>query len=345
MLTLAQATKETRTLLKFGGIIVGAIFLIIILFNFSSSIRSTFFPPPPPPPEQKFGKLPKVDFPTSENLKINYRLNTITGTLPAFPDRLKVYSIKKPEPNLLNLQNVRNNLKNVNFTTGETELSETVFKWTNTTTPIRTINYDILSNNFDISSDYLNNNSFSTENLPLDKQAQSFVINFLTNSGENLDDIDRENASISYFKILNNNLVRVNNPQEAQTVKVDVIQKAIDQLNIFYPEFEGSTMSFLIGSDGSQPIIFQAHFKHQPINTNSSSTYPIITSQQALEQLKQGKAYIFNPEKKQNVEITDIYLGYYLGEKDQEYLMPIVIFKGKNFQAYVQAIPDSSITK
>ncbi len=98
-------------------------------------------------------------------------------------------------------------------------------------------------------------------------------------------------------------------------------------------------MSFLIVSGLSKPEIAQVDFSHQEIS-DENATYPIITSGQAFDALKNGQAHIASYEGEgKDISIKEVFIGYYLGDIRQDYLAPVIIFKGTdNFIAYVPAI-------
>ncbi len=87
--------------------------------------------------------------------------------------------------------------------------------------------------------------------------------------------------------------------------------------------------------------VIGANYQHQEIY-KESATHPINTAEQVSTELKEGKAYLASYSKNtQNILIKNVFLAYYIGEKRQDYLMPIVVFQGDNdFYAYVPAITD-----
>jgi len=74
MTQLSEATRLTRQIIKFGSIALGTVFLVFLMYNIIVFAKDTFFPSPPVPPEEKFGKLPQIEFP-QESLEINYKIN------------------------------------------------------------------------------------------------------------------------------------------------------------------------------------------------------------------------------------------------------------------------------
>ncbi|MCL5432856.1 MAG: hypothetical protein M1524_01950, partial [Patescibacteria group bacterium] len=70
------------------------------------------------------------------------------------------------------------------------------------------------------------------------------------------------------------------------------------------------------------------------------ATYPIKTADESFSDLQRGDAYIVSYDGTDpNIKIKNVYLGYYLGDTEQDYLMPIVVFEGNdNFVAFISAI-------
>jgi hypothetical protein len=358
MVSLADISDDTRKFLKYGGIGLGALIILFIGIKTVGLIINVLFPKPAPPPEQKFGKLPGIQFPnTSGQQDITYSLNTITGALPNFPDRLPVYKFTQNEPSLLALQNVREILSPLGYTLNETQLSNTLFQWSNPDGSL--IQYDIVNNNFKISSNYLYTTaSQSAYSFPDTSQIIEYPLTYLGKINEDTSDVDSSLTQVSYYNIGGNQLVPTENPSTAQVARVDMYQNNVpvdpftpfqDQvtdLPIFYANPGKSSLYFLLEPLNFDLKVVEAQFNHQTINlenTDAFSTYYIKTAQQAFNDLKSGNAYIINTGTAKTVQINDIELGYYAGDGTNEYLMPIVVFKGDGFTAYVNAIPTSSI--
>ncbi|OGH11920.1 MAG: hypothetical protein A2857_05710 [Candidatus Levybacteria bacterium RIFCSPHIGHO2_01_FULL_36_15] len=341
---LAQATRFSRAVIKytiFAGI---GLFIFYIILSIFTAVVPILFPPKTPAPTLAFGKIKKISYPPYPQV-LNYQINTISGNLPTFPTQIKIYKIKKSTPTLYSLRDVRARVSGQGFSKRETKLSDVLFRWNNERIPEKSIKYNILTHEFYISSNYLNDQSqIPIGNPPSGNKAFTSIINFLGGMGQDLSDIDQLKNYVFYFKIANNSLVRLNNLNEAQVVRIDLFQKPIDKIDIYYPHLEGSTMRFWIAKSNSYNVnILEAFFKHQQADLSYFATYPIKSSSQAFEDLRSNRAFIYNPQNQQNIVITDSALGYFIGVADQDYLIPIIVFTGKNFKAYVQALPDSVI--
>ena len=84
----------------------------------------------------------------------------------------------------------------------------------------------------------------------------------------------------------------------------------------------------MTGSGGVKRII-AAEFHYYPTDENKFSTYPLITSEEAWNQLRDGKGYIANYNSDiSEVIIRKIYLAYYDAGQYVEFYQPVMVFEG-----------------
>ncbi|QQG41053.1 MAG: hypothetical protein HYV37_01875 [Candidatus Levyibacteriota bacterium] len=347
MPTLHAVTEETKQITKWAVITVFALILLFFVVRFGTTIKEYFYPTPPAPPTVAFGKLPSLIFPNnSTDKKLLYSLDTITGTLPNFPDRTTVYSIDESQPNLLGLQNAQKKVEAIGFNNSPYPLSENTYIWTETASPFRKLILNIVSNNFTLSSNYLLNPDLLIKTpVPDQASAQTSATNFLTRLSLFPNDIDIAKTKTTLLTIQNQRLVEASSPSTAQVVRVDFYQKDINQIPIYYPNPPQSIIYFILTGGRFDEEIIEAKFNHSTINQTSSATYPIKTADQAFAELQKQKAYLASYFGNQDIiRIKNVSLGYYLGDPPQTYLMPIIVFEGDNgFFAYVPAITDAWI--
>ncbi len=116
MFSLHKVTEETKLIFKWLAIGISTAVLLVVLFRVGGNVKEYFFPTPPAPPTVTFGILPAIPFPkNSINKKLTYSLDTVAGTLPPLPDRATVFETQKRTPNLLDLKNAQEKVKNVDF--------------------------------------------------------------------------------------------------------------------------------------------------------------------------------------------------------------------------------------
>lgn len=366
---------------------VGAILLLVVLFRGTTFIKNLIAPPVIAPPNIEYGVLPQIQFPASTVTRtFSYSLNTLSGGLPEYPDRLVVFPVQIAEPNLLNLQKARKMVANIGIetTTGgaitEQNKGNATYEWDQQEGLQKKILLNIIHFDFSMTSNYLADQTvLSGQFLSNETAAVDATKTFLTAMGIFPSDIDLDRTKNpdtglhfltfpQLYGIQNGSLVRATSLSKAQLIRVDLyqnnlgyeiltgaqgdphmIKKSSFSLPILYAHPPYSTMTFWVGSGTQAPTIVAADFFHQMIATPSASqlaTYPIKTTQEAYNDLKNGKGYIasFTGTDSQ-IAIDTIYMGYYAGDNVQPYLMPIFVFEGNNgkFFAYVSAIQNRVI--
>ena len=347
MPTLNQISIETKTITKWGGIILGILFMLFILFKLGVFIKDTFYPTPPPPPTVGYDILNPIEFPDQEEKNFVYTLNTVTGKFPDFSDRAKIFKIAKAEPDLLALRKAKDKMYEAGFFQNPILIGQNVYKWTSDKPFSKAISYNILTLDFNLTSSFLSNeNAASGKSFPLEETtitdvASSFFSNLNSFPEE---EINLDRTIVNLFSIKNSVLIPATSISNAQAARVYFFQSNEDEKPIFYSNPKTSPINTLITGGDNQPQISEASYFYQKI-TNESETYPIKTAEQAFEELKEGRGYIASyPQNLTEISIKDVYVGYYIGDKKQNYLMPIIIFEGDNgFFAYVSAVTDEWI--
>lgn len=335
MVKLADIDSEIRI----GGKVVGAalagIALLFVLFVGGQFIKNVFFPAPVAPPAEKFGTLAIIPFPEQEEKNLTYTVNTLTGTLDELPGRMKVYKIKRPATSLVALANARNILSNAGYTLAETKINNEVYQWTNPDGT--TIQYNINNNDFKVTSNFINEppevgvgGSATTK-----EGSYQTAIDFLQSINGDVSNLDPEKSKITYLKIQDGDLVGAASQDDSQFVRIDLFPKDLDKHSVYFPNPSESPMYFILKNNGSNALIVAASYSN-PL-PGESSEYPTKTVAQAYQQLKTGNAYVIYTGKSNNIDITEVAQGYYVGP-DQEYLLPIIVFSGSGFTAYVNAL-------
>lgn len=343
MLTLHSATEMTKNILKWLGISIAAILLVVLLFRGGKALLHVLFPKSPAPPTVSFGKLSPILFPHDNATgPFTYHLDTVSGTLGTFPDRAKVYKAVQAVPNLLNLQDARTKVAKVGYSTSETVVTDTVYSWEDDQKPDRVITYNIVSDDFTIASNYFTYPEIlNPTNMPTQDQANFYVQNFLDNLGILPKDIDTSKTTDQLLGIQNETLYAASSLSTAQLIRVDLFQKGLDKLPIYYQNPPNSSMYFLVGDSGNSGNgqLVEANFYHQGIS-DASATYPLKPIDQAFDELKKGKGYIASYYGTGNtISIKNVFLAYYIGNEKQDYIVPIYVFAGKDgFYGYVVAV-------
>lgn len=351
MATLNVVKKETKIVLKWSGIFFLTIFLLFIGVRLLPLVINFFIPPPPP--EAAFGKLPPILFSNQKKENISYSLDILTSFLPNFSDRAKVYKITPEPPMLEGLEKTRQKVSEIGFKSDGVQIAEDTFQWVDqpkpsekTKTLQRTIVMNIFSSDFTLSSPYLVTPSLQVfSGINEVNQTIKTAKSFLSDMALLPQDIDESKTKTTLYSILESTLVPTTKISDAKIVKVDFFQKDLDRLPIYYDQGISSTVNFLVGKEKDILEVVSGRFFHKNIS-ETSSTYAIKTASEAYSELQQGKTYIASkPTGMVEFTIKKVFLGYYMGANQQEYLMPVVVFEGSNdFIAYVSAIKDEWIS-
>lgn len=343
-MTLHQVIEKTKKLLIAVGVITLGVLLVVFLVNVGRVLKERYFPDQKPPPT--FGKLQPTVFPRSSiTRKLLYRIDTLSGTLPTFPKELSVFAISQPQPSLLSLQKAKAGVAKIGFVNDPVTFSDTLYLWNDEAPPFRKLILDVVSLRFLLLSNfYLNEEVLRATNLPRENEAvqiaQSFLSTILLP-----DDIDEAKTKTTLFAINNSKLVETTKAANANVIEVDFFQRMVNDLPIYYGNHPHSLMQVFIAG-GREPSVVQANFSYQRVDA-SSSLYPLTTAEEAFKLLQEGKGYIASYKGSSNdVVIRNALLGYYLGEKKQEHLVPIVVFEGDDdFIAFVPAVTNEWIRK
>jgi hypothetical protein len=301
-----------------------------------------------------------------------------------FPDRVIVYPVVISEPNLLNLDQARSKVQALGFvdqlgkTLPEIPRGGPNYEWDEPNGFQRRIIYNIVNNSFSMTSNYLTSLAvLNAQNLGDQNAAVATVQNFMGNLGSIPSDVDlnltqNPDPNITYtttpqlFSIISGQLTPTSSLSNTQVIRVDLYQKEIDysltagtnqdlthfqnfdmKLPIMYPHPPFSTMNFLVASGDNQALVVSAIYNHQTVNLlpDTQATYPIKTPQQAFDDLKNGKGYIASYSGNDSqILINNVSLAYYIGQTEQPYLMPVIVFQGQNgFFAYVSAVTDDAL--
>jgi len=350
--------------LGFVGIII-----LFFLFRLGAFIKDTFFPAAALPANAKFGTLTALEFPKSTiNKSLTYRINTVSGQLPQLPDRLNVYKIKQSQPNLLNLDKAKEKATRLDFTDDhsrvlpETALDDINYEWQEVTGIRRKIRFNTVTFDFTLTSNYLSSLTvLNAKDLSDEEHALNTALSFLASINQSPPDVDKTKTTTELYAIKDGALVASSSLSKAHVIRVDLHQKDVSyELNtgiplssggtkkikttlpILYPHPPYSTMNFWIASGQSAQQVVMANYiyKEPDVSKDIEATYPIKTPAVAMEELKNGKAYIATYFGSQDeIAINKIYLAYFLGESAQQYLMPIIVFEGDDgFFAYVSAV-------
>lgn len=346
MPSLSIVRTDFRKILKWAGAILAVLICIFIVFKILMTIKNIVFPPPPPQATSTFGKLPVIDFPQNIQKDFTYEIDTLTGDLPSLPLLTNVYKMEERGPDLLAVYKASNQLAALKFNKTPQQISDFIYKWTSSEPPNQVIVKDIRLDEFNLTSSYLNLESSITERFESETEAKDRSIKFLQELNMNIEDLDQEKTKVEYQILKNGAINSTAKHFNSNIATVYFFQKAKDEVPIVYPQGKNSSMRILIAAGSYKDWVLEANYSNQKI-LEASSTYPLKSAEQALEDLKNKKAFILSHSgENTNIKIKNVYLALYSEGKLQKYLTPVIVFEGdNNFIAYVPAITDEWFDK
>ena len=340
MPTLSVIKYDFIKILKWVGLILGILIGVFLLIKGIFFIKEIVSPTPPPPPTAAFGKLPPVYLPSGIKKNFTYEVDTISGQLPLFPDRTKVYKMEFTEPDILAFERMSQKAATLGFDTKAEQLSDSIYRWKIQDPIIKTLVINARSSEFSLISNFLlNENLFSDREIMREEDAITIAKSFLYSLSLYPEDLDESKTKTKLLSINKGVISDVDKVTKAKLISVYFFQKDRDEMPIAYPSGTGSTMNITLAGAGSNMQVIDARFFYQK-TLDESGTYSIISSEQAFDLLKNGKAYVASHKSKNlNIVIKKVYLAYYSTGRSQKYLTPVIVFEGKDdFIAYVSAV-------
>ncbi len=347
MPTLSVVRTDFIRISKWVGLILGILFGIFLLVKGVFFIKEIISPTPPPPPTVAFGKLSKAYIPKGIKKDFRYIIDTLSGDLPAFADRVSVYKINQGEVDILRVERTTQKVATLGFNIKPEQLSDTLYRWRVNEPYPKSLVINIRSQELNLQTAFLTNaDLLYSKNILGKDEAINKAKSFLYALSLFPDDIDETKTKTKSLSVKNGVISPAISISDTDLITVYFFQKDVDGLPIVYPSGTGSLINLTIAGGGADHEVVDARFFYQKIG-DEGATYPILTSQEAFEKLKKGQAYIASYEAGDlEIVIKKVYLAYYMSGRVQKFLLPVIVFEGKNdFVAYVSATADEWIDK
>ncbi len=345
--TLTKMTQFGRVAVKVVVISLVALMVGRVAVTAAYNYYIAMNPEPPPPPTRGFGILPALQFPEqlASEKPTSYILETPTGGFADFGDRAKVFLMTYPEPSLLADEQAKRTAARLGFT-GEPEvISSSYYRWTRLQPLFATLDLDINTLHFTITTDYLSRPELLySSQLPTNFDAVQSAKGFINSAGLLPADTATSSGSVKMLKASGTEFVKAVSLSDADLLQVDLYRTPIDeQYEIFTPDDTG-TIHAVVGNGGLNNSILKYTFAHHTIDYSQFHTYPLRTPESAWNVLKSGEGYVaVNGDSGQAV-IRRVILGYYDSPDPQPYFQPIYVFLGDDgFIGYVSALDPQSV--
>lgn len=286
--------------------------------------------PPQETPTARFGKLTRpILQPSSQG--ISFSIETVSGKPPTLPKVLPVYKFSTPTPNLLDADRTARIASSFGFEGSPTSTDGKNLTFTDSRKPGQKLVIDQVSKNFSIQTDNLAGSPIPKTPPPDSAEALvSYGRDLLNSAGLLSADLKKSPAAVIYQKFSSNILISAASVSEGNFARIDIFSDQIGGYPILTSKKGQALISFTISSAFSfQKTIALASFTHWNIESESSSTYPILSVSDAIGRLQAGQAAAATDfAGVTNVIVQNISLGYLETKDYQEYLQPVYLFDG-----------------
>ncbi len=348
MASLSETAYYSRNFIKYGLSILIGLVIFRGLFIMALRVYNELNPPPPPLPTVKYKVLPRPPLISAESLPqtFTFKLETPDGTTTlenlksqrTIPDQLKVFRTIQSGPDLLGVERIKERAALLGFSSEPESIGENSHRFRKNNNQVLDINE--VTQTFRL---YQDSSSIQIpQSIPKTNQEALTIIK--TNLPRNLypTDIDKDSIKYSYFRVDGSGLSEVTSLADAEYIRVDLFRSSLEDLPVFTSKYDEGQIWGMVSGLSSGSNILELNYKYYPIEIEEFSTYPIISSLDAWNELGKGGGTVVklgdNPSG--NITIRRIYLGYFDStETFQKFIQPIYVFEGDNdFVAYVPAI-------
>jgi hypothetical protein len=356
-MSLFEISAEVRVIIKWVLIGIAGLFVAWILFISLRALIVSLTTNKEILPSTSFGKLPLPLQPNANLSKIQFDLDTGSGSLPSNPALLSVYPIPEPAGKLNSLDLAQNRVQSLGVIGKPKSISPTLYQFQDIRTPAKSITIDIVTGNFTYTFDWIADPSAvkKTFDAPVDAAAKSIATSFANSAVVGTNDLEKGETKTTYVKIAGAERTKVSSPSEANAVEVQIYRAKIDEVyRIVSTDPTKSLINALVVPENADKQVLQVNFTHWLIDFEQDSTYPLRSTNQAFEDLKKNKANVVvgKLDGVDRIRITNVELAYLETERYIPYLQPVYIFSGdafagrgkSNFVAYVPAISEDWLT-
>jgi len=325
-----------------GAIVVSII--ILILFRLGGVIKNQLIPTPPSPATIAFRVLPKLDFSEGYEPLVGTRflIETISGDLPSFGEKAKVFEIKNPISKFGDLEKVINNAKRAGFSNPPIKITNEIAIFEDPKDNSRILTVGTISGSIALKSSYLTNPVIITPNSQSQRKAQEKVSGFFGQLKVPLQFFPEESITFEEYKIENGILEKSVSQSTTNLVKVIFNNLDLDEIPIINPDGENP----LVWGLANDSIVVSAQFVSNDIQRHRFSTYPLRGVDLALEDLRRGNGALNKKPNSNTFPIRKVQLAYLETKGEQEYLQPVYVFESDNgLIAYTSAVKDTFISK
>ena len=345
MATLTEVAGVSRKGIKWGVLVLVVLMLIPGIWKFILATYARLNPPPPPPPTVRYGKLPKLNFPTSVGEATpEIKLETIEGSLPSnLPNTAKVYLVSINRSLLFAEDRARDKAKRLGFTTDFVRMDEQVYRFVHQSEPAEMV-VNSISGGFAYRLDWTQDKVIPTSHaVPVGNAAVGEAKSWLSQLGLLPPELAEGSGVFSYFVAAGSAMVPTDLFYEANFTRVDLFRANKNELRIMAAGGNTSPVAIIFTGVGGPRRVISANYQYSDTQDTEFATYPLKGIQSAWEELVAGKGYLAK-RVGPKVTVRKVGLAYYEANEPQNFLQPVYVFQGDaEFVGYVQAVADEYV--
>lgn len=343
--TLTQTASLLRKLINISVVMIVVLMVGRVFFTSLIAYIKSLNPPKAAPPTVGFKQLPKLVFPNQTELPKSYKLETIGGKLPAFGDRAKVFFMPTAQPSLTAVEKAKKRAASLGYVFEHEEIDSRTYRWTLTTPLLSTLQMDILTGTFDITTNWTSHPELLSQQQTINSTTLiNKVKSVLSQSGGLSADIAAGPAKTKLVKAIGGKLLEADSLSDADFLQVDLFRKLIDDKysSVTVRGKEGPVHA-LVAPDGT---VLALDAKVYPVEYEIVETYPIISSETAWKILSSGSGYVAQKGTQDTAIVRSVSLAYLEPDTEIPYYRPVYVFEDdKGFVGLVDAIDPTWIAK
>jgi len=339
MATLTETATLAKNLVLRLGQIFAVILVLFLAIRFGSAIFRSFVPSSPAPATVAFSKLPVIDLSEGEKIPagMEFKIETITGDIPGLAQSAKVFTVKKNEATFGILEEANKKAASLGFSQTPTEVNMGLAKYIDSRRPDKLLTVETATDNFNLQSDFLADKSIISTRPKSLEDATNMAFAVLGVFGISEKNYPLEKVSTISYKIEGSNLTSVSSLSQANIVRVVFGRVDLDNLPIFYINFEDPLVWGLV----REKEVLAAEKTAREIEKFKFATYPLKGAKAAFEQLKGGQGVLNKVPSGNTFVIRNVKVGYVEGRLLQDFLQPVYIFESdNNLKAFIGAVGD-----
>ncbi len=356
---------------RYAGIaVLGLLFIFLLIYTLVLAFR-LIAQRNTAPAQQKiqlnpvFGKIDLPEIPSKDLAsQPEFVLDTIEGVPITASPAATVYRYLQEKPRLSYIERSYIMAKNVGIDTENArpkrDRDTIIFQDAKYKIEIKIDNYNF---RFSLTPDYLSQINQSLT-LADEQQALSFAAEFLSSLNKYSASLAAGKSNITYQRITPEKIEETTERSQSNALRIDFFPPDTEGLPIVTQNYTNSPNFVIVSFINQQPlekiddqldqstpsppkpelktIVIQAQIRHKELS-EETGVYPLITGEQAWENLKNKRAYFIHlPEPiPERIEVKKMFTAYYYDPEKSEFLIPVFVFLGKDFIAYVPALrPD-----